>query len=409
MGHRLGGDDAQHHFLKSEKDSVKKGSNRVTGFEEGKRKLATALVERVANGKEHWTCRQILQESMPEFAKENIIALAQRRLKQEKPFSWNPTADFDVNDVEVRTSFEKLVASLVRSMRLSHAELEHCLREAVYLRFDVLLKPQSTIEALLFRPAERVDKKIAVYKLDLLGGDLPFILRVKEKINASPENHLSKLVFALMAKEISDALYSCRNKTAAVKDFELLEDLFRLKEELTPKGVDAGLLPDFLHSRGLRELLGQVEKKIQQGKAFWQKQDFQDLFEFAKTTGRPAFAITDLIEEEERLLPRIVFQEEEKGPVYQSQREHQPPGPYPSIQSLIDSKDYKVLVHKIFERDERAFRSFIDKVDQVDKWRDAKQLIDWELNKRRLDPYCKEAVKLGDIVFAKYFNNSGYL
>jgi hypothetical protein len=382
---------------------------RKAGFEEGKRRLATALVERIVNGREILTCRQLLQETAPDYIKENILALAQRRLKQEKPFSWNSTANFDIHDAEVRAGFDKLAAALVRSIRLSRNDVERCVQDALFLRLDVLIRPSSNLEKYVFNPADHLEKRRLLYKLDLVGSDIPFVVRMKDKIVACEEPVISKLVFALISKEIKVFLYSNDSKWALLKDFDLLVNMFQLEESLRPQGVDAGFLEDFLHARGLDEYIPAVQKKIQQGKVNWQHEDFADLFDFNRTPLTPPHVLFKTSHEGDKRLPIVVFPEEKDGPVYRAQREHQPPGPYPSIRTLIDSKDYKVLVYKLFERDERAFRLFIEKVDHVDKWREAKQLIDWELNKRHLDPYCKEAVKLGDLVFAKYFNNSGYL
>ncbi len=376
---------------------------RLVGFEEGKRRLAAALAERLVSGRELVTCRQILHEAVPEFIKENILLLAQRRLKQEKPFSWNPAANFDINDAEVRAGFEKLLSALVHSMRLTRSEVERCIQEAVVVRLDALVRPQAALETYLFNPVDSLDKKLLLRRLDLFGPDMPFVFRMKVACAASEESEISKLSFALKAKEIAASLYSYKDKTTLLQEFDLLINLFKLEEGLLPKGVDVALVEEFIAARGLDDYLVRVRKKAQQGKTKWLREDFQDIFEFSAPS--PAKGRKP----DNGVLPKIVFSEEEQGPVFHAQREHQPPGPYPSIQTLIDSKDYKILVQKLFSRDERAFRTFIDKVDQVDKWREAKQLIDWELNKRRLDPYCKEAVKLGDIVFAKYFNNSGYM
>jgi hypothetical protein len=244
-----------------------------------------------------------------------------------------------------------------------------------------------------------------LYKLDLIGCDIPVVAQAKKQLSLSEESPLCRPVFRAAMKTIVNALYSYNDKTASVKEFELLVNLFKVEDGLRPKGVDAAVLEPFLLSRGLTELYPRVQKKAQQGKTNWLREDFQDLFEFYLAPAHAGQGGARAVNP----LPKIIYQEEEPGPVYHAQREHQPPGPYPSIQTLMDSKDYKVLVQKLFERDEGAFRLFIEKVDQVDKWREAKQLIDRELNTRRLDPYCKEAVKLGDIVFSKYFSNSGYL
>jgi hypothetical protein len=374
-------------------------------LEEGRKRLAAALIERAISNREQVTCRQLLHESLPEFVKENVLACAHNRLKQEKPFSWNMNANFDVNDAEVRAHFEKLLAALTRSIRLSRQEIEKCVRDAVYSRHDILLRPLQAVENLAFNPTDRHEKKFLQYKLDLMGKDIPFILRCQEKMQNMEETVISRTSFAAMAQEVKTVIYAGRDHSAVIKEFDLFVQLYRVEDGLRPVGVDVTLLEEFLISRGMEERLPFVKKKVNQGKSQWRKEDFEDIFEFSLSQGHAGSANGS----EEFILPKIIFPEEEKGPVYQAQREHQPPGPYPSIHTLIDAKDSKVFVQKLFARDEKAYQTFIDKVDRIDKWREAKQLIDWELNKRKLDPYSREAVKLGDVVFSKYFTNSRYI
>jgi hypothetical protein len=381
---------------------------RGVGLEEGRKRLAAVLIERAISNREQVTCRQLMHESLPEFVKENVLAWAHNRLKQEKPFSWNFNANFDVNDAEVRASFEKLLAALTRSIRLSRQEIEKCVRDAVFSRHDILLRPAQTVENLVFNPTDRHEKKNLQFKLDLMGKDIPFVLRCQEQMQSMEEAVISRTSFAVMAQEVKTTLYAGRDHSAVIKEFDLFVQLYKVEEGLRPIGVEAALLEEFLLSRGMEERIPFVKKKVNQGKNQWRREDFEDIFEFSLSQGHPSLAASAQ-GTEEFILPKIIFPEEEKGPVYQAQREHQPPGPYPSIHTLIDAKDSKVFVLKLFERDERAYQTFIDKVDRIDKWREAKQLIDWELNKRKLDPYSREAVKLGDVVFSKYFTNSRYI
>jgi hypothetical protein len=84
--------------------------------------------------------------------------------------------------------------------------------------------------------------------------------------------------------------------------------------------------------------------------------------------------------------------------------ERQPPGPYPSLQSLINNKAQRLFIKKIFRKDGEKYSEFIQQLEEQDKWKDAKAIIDTELEKRRISPYSKEAVHLGDIVFSRYFS-----
>ncbi len=75
----------------------------------------------------------------------------------------------------------------------------------------------------------------------------------------------------------------------------------------------------------------------------------------------------------------------------------------PDLVNLIDLKNKKLFVRNIFHKDENAYDKFIYELQALQNWREAKLRIDQELAKRKIDPFSKEAIRLGDIVFGRYF------
>jgi hypothetical protein len=75
----------------------------------------------------------------------------------------------------------------------------------------------------------------------------------------------------------------------------------------------------------------------------------------------------------------------------------------PDLVSLIDVKSRKLFVRNIFHKDENAYDKFIIELQALKTWREAKIRIDQELAKRKNDPFSREAIRLGDIVFSRYF------
>jgi len=84
--------------------------------------------------------------------------------------------------------------------------------------------------------------------------------------------------------------------------------------------------------------------------------------------------------------------------------ESQSEGSMPMLKTLIDPKIKKMLIKKIFRRDDRAYHSFINKLELIETWKEAKPLIDGELRKRGIEPFSKEAIRLGDLVYGRYFS-----
>ena len=86
--------------------------------------------------------------------------------------------------------------------------------------------------------------------------------------------------------------------------------------------------------------------------------------------------------------------------------ERQPPGPYPSLKTLINKRDQKLFIKKIFSKGRQRYLEFIEHLENQDKWKNAKAIINTELDRRAMDHYSKEALLLGDIVFSRYFSKN---
>ena len=104
---------------------------------------------------------------------------------------------------------------------------------------------------------------------------------------------------------------------------------------------------------------------------------------------------------------RVVVSSE--NPVIDREKlEEQPPGPYPSLYTFMDQKTRKVFIKKLFGNDEQAFEAFVEKVDQAESWKEAKAIFDAELSRRNISVYSKNAIKLSDFLFSRYFSRNRY-
>ncbi len=101
--------------------------------------------------------------------------------------------------------------------------------------------------------------------------------------------------------------------------------------------------------------------------------------------------------------PVIRFDEEEPI-IYRSKLEQQPPGPFPSLVQLIDERSRKLFVRKVFGRDVDAYTEFVQRLEAVQSWKEAKALLDQELHRRKISPYAKEVIRLSDLIFGRYFS-----
>jgi hypothetical protein len=77
------------------------------------------------------------------------------------------------------------------------------------------------------------------------------------------------------------------------------------------------------------------------------------------------------------------------------------------FKELIDEKTEKVFVKKLFSGDGDAYGKLIQKLEEAESWRVAKILIDNELFKRDVDPFSREAIKLVDLIYSRYYPEEG--
>lgn len=77
------------------------------------------------------------------------------------------------------------------------------------------------------------------------------------------------------------------------------------------------------------------------------------------------------------------------------------------LKDLIDEKTEKAFIKKLFGGDGEAYVKLMRKLEEAESWRVAKILIDNELFKRDVDPFSREAIKLVDLVYSRYYPEEG--
>lgn len=366
--------------------------------EETKRRIAQAYIDQSLNGREVLTCRQILQENLPPYIKDAVLGLARKRLLEEKPITWNFKANLDLDHPDVKEAFENFVYILIKSVRFQRKEIETLFFRCIGQRVDLLIRPIDALKRLLFSETAQQPSDSLAKTLRKISYRNLFVDRLADSIDQLGEKLLDWQTFRSVCLEVQKEQYADAEK-AIVREWEKLEQIFQMDPLLANRGIEGSLVEEFLTQRHLPEIVDKARKETVQGRVYWKIQDIKDLFSFSSMTQPKT---------EKSGLPRIIFSDESQRKIKVQKIQKQPPGPYPSLFSLLEKTDYRDVVRKIFQKDQDAFIHFIDTVDNIDQWGEAKRMIDGELEKRQLDPYCKEALKLGDIVFSKYFSKGRF-
>ncbi|MBD3385781.1 hypothetical protein GF407_12750 [candidate division KSB1 bacterium] len=378
----------------------------MQNLESGKKRITANFIEKTLGGRDHLTYRQITHTNLPQFIKEHFYISARKRIKKEKPLEINFDAGIDYDDREIKEAMEALMLALLNNVLFSKEEAKANITFAINRRIDLLIDPAKTLENIFFQEEDKeYDNTLFCRSLQRLDHGSPFIEKVLTKV----KDHQKPVYCNSFKKHIEAAereLYTQQEQNALVSEFDLLLSLFKTDEMTYRRGLSGEIVQTMLMARGLKQALKVVKKKELQGKKAWRTEDIVDIFSFVlnpRLEKRPLVRDDDT--DEIISLPRVIYSDDDKSiKIKRKKIEKQPPGPYPSVYTLIEKKDYKTLVKKLFKKDEEAFIHFMDKVDQEDQWRKAKQIIDGELEKRNLDKFSREALKLGNIVFSKYFN-----
>jgi hypothetical protein len=73
------------------------------------------------------------------------------------------------------------------------------------------------------------------------------------------------------------------------------------------------------------------------------------------------------------------------------------------LQTLINPKDEKIIMSVIFQSDTKEYHEFVSAVNRTKTWKEAVAVLDETLAAAKVDPYCKEAIRLSDIVYTRYY------
>jgi len=122
--------------------------------------------------------------------------------------------------------------------------------------------------------------------------------------------------------------------------------------------------------------------------------------EISTTETAPPVATEEKTPKGMRIIRREQSEEEAAAPVPEAQKSKRPEL---DLRSLIDTRTEKSFVKKLFGGDRDAYDSLLDKLNDAESWRVAKILIDNELFKRDVDPFSREAIKLVDLVYGRYY------
>ncbi len=432
-------------------------------WENEKRLLATTVRDRLIGNRTTIQYKELLNNKIPTFLKNYLQNSVQKYIHTEEPFQFNNSKRFDFENTKIIELKNSLIKAFEEATIFSKEELTEIINRTVSLQFNLLAKPSTTLLKIFFKnKSERIQTEI----IQILEGldDRRVLIKVLIKnIKEFDQYHIVeedfKKIFSKTFEEVyqDDFIKSFMSDVIAVADF--LDMIYGYEN----KQIDMNLLQLLLKERNLtqyiRAFYGYSEPKIDHTKIALLLRKYltdkehvdSDLDDdeikkfmmvpcsddhrdyFAEQSSKlyeneidrsfdqvgQANRATSIIDETKYQKPLGVSDTDKKFPkvtnvwkdpmdmvIDRSLIEKQPDGPLYSLKRLVDEKDRKFFEKKIFNNDIRSYNEFIGKLDGIDNWKEAKRIIDNELFIRSIEPFSKEALRLGDVVFNRYFPKS---
>jgi hypothetical protein len=436
-------------------------------WENEKQRLLDILLRRVSQGNDKVNCNDIVMGKFPEVFQVCLRNYARKLFDEEKPLQLSSQARYNFQSEHFKKYFEHAKEALIGETLFTEEEIKRLAKISVSLQFDALVRPRQTIIEVLFNTTNQRDKEDVLTVIRGFDDNRPFIQRLIGSIENLDAEIITRKEVEELTKRSEKQVYNEKPMSTFLKEISLLikfETSIIGKEQ---RRVDSKVLLGMLNERGLQPMADGIKDEAR-SKEFWSFKEIESALErhllvggleYSKSSapkdgkldrrdfGKPHTITLDAFDEIDTSLDneisktsepnnevsvRLQFVEDnsetdaqEEAEFHSSQKfnesknyfnledtliinrsdiESQPPGPYPALHTLISQKSRKIFIKKIFRKDGQQYIEFIQRLERQDKWKDAKAIIDSELEKRGIRPYSKEAILLGDVVFSRYFS-----
>jgi len=395
--------------------------------ENEKRLLATIVQERLIGNKDVIRYKELLEKKIPTFLKNYLHNCVQKFIHIEEPIQLNNSKRFDFGYnkiIELKSAFLK---ALEEATLFTRDELSEIIGRTIRLQFDLLVKPDTTLIKIFYKnKADRIQTEI----LQILEGleDKRILIRTLiKKIRDFDQYHIVEEDFKNILNKTKKEVYQENFIKSFISDVSAFTDFLSMIHGYENKKIDIKFLKLLLKERNFGRYIA----------AFDLYQDINidiDKIDLILTNflnnKREEDLELEMDEIENIMMVSMSEKQNEKSDekwynlnkneidqkkitniwkdpldmvISRSKIERQPVGPLTSLRRLIDERDKKFIKKRVFNNDSYAYNEFIRQLELVDNWKEAKKIIDNELIVRSVEPFSREALRLGDLVFNRYF------
>ena len=420
-----------------------------TNGENEKQLLAATVRERLIGKKNSVLYRELLDEKIPTFLKNYLQNTVRKLIHTEEPVQLKYSKRFDFEYGNINEIKASLIKALEEATIFQREELEEIINKTVVLQFDLLVRPNITLLSIFYKnKSERIKSEI-LNILEGLDDNRIFIKELIKEIKLFDQYHIVEEDFNKIFNKTEKEIYEKDFLNAFISDVKVFSEFLGMIRGYDNQKIKIDLVNLLLEQRNLVKyitafdilvedtikvddivsVLGEFTKKEQNGdqKSSTDEIDKFIMFSVSKENidgnGSDSDIVklpgnsTDTINKNDLKQVRNYYQKKTKKVIKitnvdqdpydliikRSKIEEQPDGPLDSLKNLIDEKNEKFIIKKIFDNKKMDYIQFIDQLDIIESWKEAKEKIDKELFFRSVKPFSKEALRLGDLVFNRYF------
>jgi len=435
-------------------------------WQDEKDRLIAELEKKILGRREQITVQEISAAPMPELLLAAFRNHAHSIVRREKPLVLQSSHRFVLDDSEIKTHLCRLRELLIDRLVMPRDEVIEVIVFAVRLQFDVITKPRAALVELLYERALERDRDDIRTIVAGLGEQRPMISALLDLIGGYPAGPVNREAFVALCRRAEKTAYADKPVTALMADLHDFIGFCGAIDGAKITEVDNQTVLGVLFERNLKELAEGLLPTLTQ-KDKWTLLEIEKILEHQIVSSGlalgaeahrqifppPEIDLNAFLEEApdeiqldldenghdgntidpehatvgeraslqdasafERVYDLFTDSPENDAPAEQgtavqsspaathrSLHEFQSSIPYQPLYRLIDDQSKAMFVKKIFRKDGEAYGRFIDLLEVAENWNAAKGILDEELSMRKINPYSKEAIRLSDLVFSRYF------
>ncbi len=412
--------------------------------EDEKRLLAESVQERLIGSKNSVLYSELIDKKIPTFLRNYLQNYVRKLVYTEEPVQFKNSRRFDFEHPKVQQLRTSLLQVFEEVAVLSREELVEAINKTVRLQFDLIIRPNATLLKIFYGNKSDQKKTDILPILEGLKDGRIFLEKLILKLKEFDQFHIVETDFKRLLKETETEVFRDQFLDAFLSEVKSFINFLSMTHGYNGREIKLGIVKLLLKERNqdhyqnafseyeselidldnLRKLL---EKYIFENRGGTGESGRDD------TVNRTTRSEEYLNNQEERtsvvkgqshfkadssqnLLDETVVTTTKKvnGKIIKNSDpsewiidrrkiEQQPEGPLEPMEKIIDEKSRKIIVKKIFDQDCDAYETFINRLNGIDNWKAAKEMIEIELHRRHIMPFSKEALRLGDLAFTRYF------